>query len=40
MSNYSSMEAMRIAIEYGCKTVKEFSDFIKIYNNNLRVTNG
>jgi len=37
MKNYSNTEAVKIAIEYGCKTVKDFAEFIKCYNNGLRV---
>lgn len=30
---------MKIAIEHGCKTVKEFAEFIKLYNKGLVVVN-
>jgi len=33
-------EVIKIAIEYGCTTVKEFAEFIKFYNEGLRVING
>jgi len=35
MRNYTSNEAVKIAIEHGCKTVKDFAEFIKIYNEGL-----
>jgi len=38
MKNYTNSEAVRIAIEYGCRTVKEFADFVKSYNEELKVT--
>ena len=37
MKSYTNREAVRIAIEYGCKTVKEFAQFVKSYNEGLRV---
>ena len=37
MKNYTNSESVRIAIEYGCKTVKDFAKFIKSYNEGLRV---
>lgn len=40
IKNYTSSEALRLAIEYGCKTVKEFSEFIKSYNEGLLIING
>jgi hypothetical protein len=40
MKNYTNSEAVKIAIEYGCKTVKDFAEFIKSYNEGLRVING
>jgi len=40
MNDYRNSEAVKIAIEYGCKTVKDFAEFIKFYNEGLRVING
>jgi len=37
MKNYSNSDAVKIAIEYGCKTVKDFAEFMKSYNAGLRV---
>ena len=37
MKNYSNNDTVKIAIEYGCKTVKDFAEFIKSYNEGLRV---
>ena len=37
MRSYSNSEAVKIAMEHGCKTVKEFAEFIKFYNEGLRV---
>jgi len=37
MKNYSNIEAVKIAIEYGCRTVTDFAKFIKCYNNGLQV---
>lgn len=39
MNGFNSSEAMKIAIEHGCKTVKEFAEFIKLYNKGLVVVN-
>ena len=40
MKNYNNSEAIKIAIEYGCKTVKDFAEFVKSYNDGLRVIRG
>jgi hypothetical protein len=37
MSKYNNRDAVKIAIEYGCKTVKDFAEFVKSYNAGLRV---
>jgi len=37
MKNYSNSDTVKIAIEYGCKTVKDFAEFMKSYNVGLRV---
>ena len=37
MKNYSNSDTVKIAIEYGCKTVKDFAEFMKSYNAGLRV---
>jgi len=33
-------EVIKIAIEHGCRTVKEFAEFIRFYNEGLRVIDG
>jgi hypothetical protein len=37
MKNHTNNEAIKIAMEYGCKTVKDFAEFVKSYNDGLRV---
>ncbi len=37
MKHYSDSNVIKIAIEYGCKTVKDFAEFVKSYNDGLRV---
>jgi len=37
MKHYTSSDAVKIAIEYGCKTAKDFAEFVKSYNDGLRV---
>jgi len=40
MNSYNGGEAIRIAMENGCQTAKEFAEFIKLYNEGLRVIKG
>jgi len=37
MKTQSNNETVKIAIEYGCKTVKDFAEFVRSYNDGLRV---
>ena len=37
MKHYTNREAVKIALEYGCTTVKEFAEFVKFYHDGLRV---
>ena len=37
MKHYTSSGAVKIAIEHGCKTAKDFAEFVKSYNEGLRV---
>jgi hypothetical protein len=37
MKSSTNSQSVKIAIEYGCKTVKDFAEFIKSYQDGLRV---
>ena len=40
MNTHTNSNAVKIAIEYGCKTAKDLAEFIRYYNEGLRVING
>jgi hypothetical protein len=37
MKTYNNTKVVKIAMEYGCVTVKDFAEFVKSYNDGLRV---
>jgi hypothetical protein len=39
MKTYNNSKVVKIAMEYGCVTVKDFAEFVKSYNDGLRVIN-
>ena len=39
MKTYNNTKVVKIAMEYGCITVKDFAEFVKSHNDGFRVIN-